>query len=198
MNIFFYIDLFFIIACLLTVIFQLNMDPQDFIPKLVLLVQLGLAIFKAFKYLKIISIYSPLVTLIQRVIYGMRFFLLIFFINIVIFTQTIKIMEIDLPAKPYKFVGFQVGYTIEGMKLSLRKNTVIKSFKHDVEEINRAKTIVFWIVWIIVIFVQAIIFLKFIKAEAKANYVKVKKVLREVVVKDKCVMISEAENMMPK
>lgn len=174
------------------------MDPQDFIPKLVLLVQLGLAIFKAFKYLKIISIYSPLVTLIQRVIYGMRFFLLIFFINIVIFTQTIKIMEIDLPAKPYKFVGFQVGYTIEGMKLSLRKNTVIKSFKHDVEEINRAKTIVFWIVWIIVIFVQAIIFLKFIKAEAKANYVKVKKVLREVVVKDKCVMISEAENMMPK
>ena len=77
--------------------------------------------------------------------------------------------------------------------LSMRKKTVIGSFKHDVKEADLAKTITFWIVWIIIIFTQAIIFLKFIKAEAKAIYKSVKKRLRETVMKDKCKMISEAE-----
>jgi hypothetical protein len=45
---------------------------------------------------------------------------------------------------------------------------------------------VFWIVWAIIIFVQAIIFMKFIKAEARAIYLKVKKELRETVLKDNC------------
>lgn len=103
-----------------------------------------------------------------------------------------------MPKKPYQYIGTELGYTIEGFKLSLRKNTVIKSFKHDVEEINRPKTILFWTVWIIIIFVQAIIFLKFLKAEAKAIYKKVKKMLRETVLKDKCMLISEAESMLPK
>ena len=40
-------------------------------------------------------------------------------------------------------------------------------------------------------------FLKFIKAEAKAIYRKVKLQLRETVMKDKCRMISEAEMLMP-
>ena len=83
----------------------------------------------------------------------MRFFLFLFGVNVIIFTQTIKVMEIDLPEKPYKYIGTELGYTIEGFKLSLRKKTVIKSFKHDVEEINRPKTILFWTVWIIIIFV---------------------------------------------
>jgi hypothetical protein len=87
---------------------------------------------------------------------------------------------------------------MEGFKLSLRKKTVIKSFKHDVEDASRPKTIIFWVVWIIIIFVQAIIFLKFIKAEAKAIYKKVKKMLRETVIKDKCMLISEAERMLPR
>jgi hypothetical protein len=136
--------------------------------------------------------------MLQKVIWGMRFFLLLFFTNVIFFTQTIKVMEIDLPRAPYQYVGPKMGYTLEGFKLSLRKNTVIKSFRHDAEEINRPKTIIFWIVWVIIIFVQAIIFLKFLKAEAKAIYKSVKGVLRETVVKDKCNMISEAENMMPK
>lgn len=37
-NVFIYLDLLFIIACLFTVIFQLENDPQDFLPKLILIV----------------------------------------------------------------------------------------------------------------------------------------------------------------
>jgi hypothetical protein len=66
-----------------------------------MLLQLGLATFKTFKNLKIISMFSPLVTMLQKVIWGMRFFLFLFCINVIIFTQTIKVMEIDLPEKPY-------------------------------------------------------------------------------------------------
>jgi hypothetical protein len=61
-------------------------------------------------------------------------------------------LEIDLPEKPYKYIGSTIGYTNEGFLLSMRKKTVIKSFKHDVEEADQAKTITFWIVWIIIIF----------------------------------------------
>lgn len=110
----------------------MNLDPQDFKAKILMLVQLSFATFKTFKNLKIIAMFSPLVTMLQKVIWGMRFFLLLFFTNVIIFTQTIKVMEIDLPSAPYKYLGYQLGYTIEGFKLSLRKNTVIKSFTHDV------------------------------------------------------------------
>jgi len=135
----------------------------------------GFAMIKTMRSLKIINIYSPLITMVVNVIWGLRFFLFLFFMNVVIFTQVIKILEIDLPEKPYRFIGWQIGYTNEGFLLSMRKKTVIKSFKHDVEDADLAKTITFWTVWIIIIFTQAIIFLKFIKAEAKAIYKKIKK-----------------------
>ena len=37
-NVFIYLDLLFIIACLLTVIWQLESDPQDFVPKVILII----------------------------------------------------------------------------------------------------------------------------------------------------------------
>jgi hypothetical protein len=66
--------------------FQLDNDPQEFEPKALMLVQLSLATFKTFKYLKIISMFSPLVTMLQKVIWGMRFFLFLFGVNVLIFT----------------------------------------------------------------------------------------------------------------
>ena len=192
-NVLIYMDLFFILACLFTILLQLDQDPQEILPKVVMIVQVALAMIKTMRSLKIINIYSPLITMVTKVIWGLRFFLFLFFSNVVIFTQLIKILEIDLPEKPYRHIGWQIGYTNEGFLLSMRKKTVIGSFKHDVEEADLAKTITFWIVWIIIIFTQAIIFLKFIKAEAKAIYKSVKKRLRETVMKDKCKMISEAE-----
>lgn len=70
--------------------------------------------------------------MLQKVIWGMRFFFILFSINVVIFTQTIKIMEIYLPEAPYRYIGYQLGYTVEGFKLSMRKNSVIKNFnKHS-------------------------------------------------------------------
>jgi hypothetical protein len=96
-NPFIYIDLFFVVACFMTVMYQLERDPQEFEPKVLMLVQLSFATFKTFKNLKIISMYSPLVTMLQKVIWGMRFFFILFFTNVIIFTQTIKIVGIDLP-----------------------------------------------------------------------------------------------------
>jgi hypothetical protein len=89
---FVYIDLLFIVFCLLTILEQLTEDPQEFSAKIYMLIQLTFAIFKTFKSLKIIAMYSPLVTMLQKVIWGMRFFLFLFFTNVVIFTQTIKVM----------------------------------------------------------------------------------------------------------
>ena len=193
---FIYIDTLFIITCLLTVMFQLANDPQEFICKVLLIVQIGIICFKTFKYLRVISQYSPLVTMLQKVSWGLRFFFTLFFTNVIFFTQLIKILQLDLPGS-YEYLGTFLGYILEGFKLSLRKKTVIKSFRHDVEDATQAKTITFWLCWLLVIFIQAIMFLKFIKAEAKAIYIKVKKQLKETVMKDKCQMISEAEQMVP-
>ena len=73
---------------------------------MILIVQVGLAMIKTMRALKIINIYSPLITMVIKVIWGLRFFLFLFFSNVVIFTQLIKILEIDLPAKPYRYIGW--------------------------------------------------------------------------------------------
>lgn len=41
---------------------------------------------KTMRSLKIINIYSPLITMVIKVIWGLRFFLFLFFMNVVIFT----------------------------------------------------------------------------------------------------------------
>jgi len=85
-NVFIYMDLFFILACLFTILLQLEEDPQEILPKVVMVIQLALAMIKTMRSLKIINIYSPLITMVTKVIWGLRFFLFLFFSNVVVFT----------------------------------------------------------------------------------------------------------------
>jgi hypothetical protein len=59
------------------------------------------------------------------------------------------------------------------------------------------ENIIFWLMWLLITIVTAIIFLNFIVAEASASYVKVTETLELVIWQEKASLILEAEDMFP-
>ena len=57
------------------------------------------------------------------------------------------------------------------------------------------ENIIFWLVWLLITIVTAIIFLNFIVAEASASYAKVTDTLELVIWQEQASLILEAEDM---
>ena len=157
-----------------------------------MLLQLAFMTLRTFRILRIIDQYSPLVFMLKRVIRDLSFFLLAFFINIVIFRNVLTILQND-ESKHYKYLGTTIGNYIDTLRCSIGNFEVIKRVRQDVEH-----SIMFWGFWTAIVVLQVIILLNFIIADTTASYNKIRKILNEIVQQDKCSMLSEAEQMLPK
>ena len=78
---------------ILTVLLQRTQDPQEFTPKVLMLVVIFLYTTVIFKYRSIIKSYSPLVQMLAAVINDLRHFLIMFAITILIFSLVITILQ---------------------------------------------------------------------------------------------------------
>jgi len=147
---------------------------------------------KSFKYLNIFEDFSPLVTMLQQVIFDLKEFLFVYFVCLINFSLVVATLQNE-PGEEYQYLGAFMGNLIDSMKMSLGDFGVIERVQVDLPH----KTI-FWLSWGVIVLIMSIIFLNFIIAEASASYERVTELLQEVVEKDKVGMINEAEKMIPK
>jgi hypothetical protein len=173
------------------VVMQRNLDPQGFLPKIVMLIVLSIVTLLTFGYLRIISSYSPLVQMLASVIADLRFFLIMFAITTVIFSLVITILQNE-ESEYYVHVGPVTGNLIDTFKMSLGDFEVIGRVMDNYEH-----SLLFWFSWSVIVLIMSIIFLNFIIAEASASYERVTELLSEVMEQDKCSMLAEAERLTP-
>ena len=163
----FYFDVVYISICIITSLIHFQTDPQEFISKIFMLLHICLISFRTFNYLRIIEDLSPLITMLAQVIVDLKNFLVMFFINIVLFSLCIMILQND-ESESYLYIGSFAGALIDSIKMSLGDFEVIGRVQSNLEHY-----IIFWFTWTILVLVLSIIFLNFIIAEASASYEKV-------------------------
>ena len=77
------------------------------------------------------------------------------------------------------------------LRLSMGDSAAIEAAK----QLAKNENILFWIVWLLITIVTAIIFLNFIVAEASASYTKVTETLELVIWQEQASLILESEDM---
>ena len=212
-----YSDILYTWGSIVNVYLQNYSNPQDIMNKIIMGVLLLQQLIKSFFYLRIFDTLSYIVTMINRVIYDLRVFLLFYFILIIIFSQIFAVIGvgnknldggfkefvdeidayneangtfIDAPNEEYGQIGLFFGYIIQTLRNSLGDFDFEASTYLTFEE-----NIMYWIIWFLVIIMTCIVFLNFIIAEASNSYESVKQRLNAIVHKEKGSLIAEAEEM---
>jgi hypothetical protein len=129
--------------------------------------------------------------MLSQVIADLRFFLIMYAVNIVIFSLVVSVLQ-NTPSANYLHLGLFFGGIVDTFRMSLGDFEIIARV-HDTTD----HYILFWVSWSIIVLVLSIIFLNFIVAEASASYEKVTEFLDEVIEIDKCNMQSDAEKLSP-
>ena len=199
-------------------ILQNAVSPQNFINKVILIIILMQQIIKTFFYLRIFETLSYIVTMINRVVYDLRIFLLFYGILIFFFSLIFGVMGVGnhyveggfremwlsesesqgtdmpegVPLEEYNKINLFFGYIFTTLRLSLGDYDFGASNYLTVAENN-----LYWLLWFLVLVITNIIFLNFIIAEASASYESVKERLDAEIFKERASLISEAEYMLP-
>lgn len=99
----------------------------------------------------------------------------------------------EAPGFEYAKIGKFVGNFIDIMRISMGDFGVIGA----VQYLEIQETILFWIVWFLAVFVNCIIFLNFIVAEAGNSYNEVQENLTNIIVMQKASQVAEAQEIIP-
>lgn len=207
-----YQDIFYIYASIANIILQNILDPEDLACKILMIFIILLAVVKTFYYLKIFGALSPIVTMLANVIYDLRIFMLFYIILIVLFSLLLGILGLGnkdieggfkqmygdktvadgYPGSEYENVGLYLGNILTVLRMSMGDFGFDSAYL-----LSSTENIIYWFVWAIIVVVTCIIFLNFIIAEASASYEKVASDLEAYIMKEKALLIQEAELMMP-
>lgn len=208
-----YQDILYIYASIANIILQNILSPVDLACKILMIFIILLAVVKTFYYLKIFGALSPIVTMLANVIYDLRIFLLFYIILIVLFSLLLGILGLGnkeiaggfkemygtatvadgYPGSEYENVGLYLGNILTVLRMSMGDFGFDSAYL-----LSATENIIYWFVWAIIVVVTCIIFLNFIIAEASASYEKVASDLEAYIMKEKALLIQEAELMMPK
>lgn len=206
-----YFDLLYIWGSVAMSIIHVILSPFNFLAKIVMISVIFLSVIRTFKFLRIFQAYSPIVTMLQNVIYDLRIFLFFYIILTALFSLLIGVLgignrnvpgifkdtfgeeESGFPGVEYKEIGLFVGNIINTLRVSTGDFEIIGTALYLEEEEN----IIFWVFWVIIVGVTCIVFLNFIIAEAGASYENVNELMDQYILQDKAAMIAEAEIMMP-
>lgn len=96
-----------------------------------------------------------------------------------------------MPGKEYHYLGLWIGTIIWTFRMSIGDNDAIGSCAL----LSNADNIMFWLCWFMTVMMSCVVFLNFIVAEASNSYAIVTDTLESTIWKEKCSLISEAEDM---
>jgi hypothetical protein len=126
--------------------------------------------------------------MLANVMVDLRFFMLIFLISTVMFSLTIDILNNDSPE--YGAIHTGLANIIDVLRISMGDFEII-------ERATQETNILFWWILVLAVIYLTIVLLNFIIAEATASYERTTEILQEIIVQDKCSMISEAIVLSP-
>ena len=108
--------------------------------------------------------------------------------------QIVIIASRDYPGVEYESIGRFWGNIIAVVRMSLGDNDFAATVKMD----DNSIAILFWFIWVIIAYLNCIIFMNFIIAEASESYGKVMSNIENNLYLQKINLINESEEMMPK
>jgi hypothetical protein len=196
---------------------HMTVDPFNILSKIVMIFVILQSIVRTFKSMRIIELYSPIVTMLSAVFYDLRIFLLFYMILVGMMSLLFGILGCSNPnfevnptfaikkAKATEVGGDYVGQEYAGMhQLLANFIDTLKASMGDFGslvnasiDLNNEDNILFWICLVLVLTVTCIIFLNFIIAEASASYEKVAGELPSYIMKQKATLIAESEELIP-
>ena len=94
----------------------------------------------------------------------------------------------------YRNLSPQMGNFIFGLRLSLG-NHEFSAFSNP--EMQPADKQLFWIIWVMMIFFTALVFLTFVIARVSDSYNTVNEFIQQNIYKERCAMINQTEKMLP-
>ena len=212
------IDALYIFASATMCICQSIYSPFDRVPKLLIILVTFLAMGKTFFYMRIISQFSPIVTMLTSVIADLKNFFIFFMILILMFSLQISILGlgnykvegtfrdtfhedinkdwtqiIGYPQEEHKYIGTFLGNIMSVFRAALGDFSVIGASLY----LEQFDNCIFWLIFFSILFITNIVFLNFVIAEAANSYSKVSEKLEQYILIEKCKLIDEAENMIP-
>lgn len=211
-----YFDILYIFGSILMSLLHITVDPFQILSKVVMIFVILQSIVRTFKCMRIIELYSPIVTMLQAVFYDLRIFLLFYGILVGKFSLLFCILGCANPnfeinpvytlskaqalaedgdwfGQEYMEMHLLLARLIDTLKVSLGDLGLLSTSV----DLNSEDNILFFICIVLVILVTFIIFLNFIIAEASASYEKVAAELPSYIMKQKATLIAESEFLMP-
>ena len=152
-----------------------------------LILQTFTMLFKTFFYLRISSDLSYLVTMMKKVFFDLRIFMLVYFVIVVLFSSILGILYYgnfehspdpnirktrqhkDYPNHEYHQLPYFLQHIITVTRISLgdfdfQASILLEPFENCV----------YWFIWFLIVVATAVVFLNFIIAEVSSSYESVK------------------------
>lgn len=184
-----YIDLLYIWGSVAMSVIHIVQGPYLWYSKALMIIVVILAIRRTFSYLRIFKSLSPIVTMLQNVIWDLRVFLTFYVILTLLFSLMYGVLGLgnskipggfrdayfdeqaqelssDAPGIEYDKIGLFFGNFIQTIRLSMGDFAAIDA----ANTLSKSENYVFWLVWFVTVVVTCIVFLNFIVAEASASY----------------------------
>lgn len=211
-----YIDLLYIWGSVAMSIIHIVQGPYLWYSKALMIIVVILAIRRTFSYLRIFKSLSPIVTMLQNVIWDLRVFLTFYVILTLLFSLMYGVLglgnskipggfrdeyfdfekqELDsgAPGIEYDKIGLFFGNFIQTIRLSMGDFAAIDA----ANTLSKNENYVFWLVWFVTVVVTCIVFLNFIVAEASASYTTVSEQLENYIQQQRADLTAEAEGLLP-
>jgi hypothetical protein len=184
-----YIDLIYIWGSVTMSIIHITAGAYLWYSKALMIIVVILAIRRTFSFLRIFKSLSPIVTMLQNVIWDLRVFLTFYVILTLLFSLMYGVLGLgnsripggfreqfydfennelssDAPGIEYDKIGLFFGNFIQTIRLSMGDFAAIDA----ANTLSKNENYVFWIIWFVTVVVTSIVFLNFIVAEASASY----------------------------
>lgn len=167
-----------------------------------------LALAKSLFFLRIFDNLSYLVTMIRCVFYDLRVFLIFYIILVFMFSLVMGVLGFqNFTSDMEQWKQLQARNSYPGVEYRMINRffaniiTIIRMSMGDfdvnaVVYMEKASSIIFWVMWIIIVLVTAVIFLNFIVAEASASYEKISANITNYLQYEKIELINESEQML--
>lgn len=183
--------MFYYSTTLVNIVSQELLDPHHILNKILMCVIVVFVIQKTFFYLRMFTVLTPIVVMLQNVLWDLRIFLTFYVILIFLSAHMFMIIglgnsyddesgrtelsedHIDQDAgmravkdTEYSHIGLHLGTVIWTIRISIG----------DFASIDTSATLsgennwLFWMIWLFVMGATCIVFLNFIVAEASASY----------------------------
>ena len=160
------------------------MDPFEVFSQITMLIVITLSVLRTFEFMRIIKMYSPIVTMLLQVFLELQYFLVFFAIVLFFCSMPFGILGVDNEVfnsqraalrvvdplwdlgYEYRQIGLFFGNFVSTLRMAFGDFEMIDR-THDMDEFNNW---VFWVSWLVVTTITGIILLNFVISEACAAY----------------------------